>query len=89
MLTEQHTKGDLKAFNNFFFLRKHKFRNATDNSRSISEQFMEMPWKNLCKRNQRGIMAGDKQVKRGKGVVKEVFGCIFLECKYMMRPEAC
>jgi len=50
---------------------------------------MEMPWKNLCKRNQRGIMAGDKQVKRGKGVVKEVFGCIFLECKYMMRPEAC
>ncbi len=33
--------------------------------------------------------AGDKQVKRGKGVVTEVSGCIFLECKYMMRPEAC
>lgn len=27
MLTEQHTKGDLKAFKDL--LRKHKFRNAT------------------------------------------------------------
>lgn len=49
---------------------------------------MEIPWKNVCKQNQRGVMAGDKRVKRGEGVAKEVSGCIFLECEYMMRPEA-
>lgn len=49
---------------------------------------MEMPWKNVCKQNQRGVMAGDKRVKRGEGVAKEVSGCIFLEREYMMRPEA-